>query len=85
MVIIMIAFWYIPYKRGMPLAGSCSMAISAACHPIEQVDDDDESISEKELKWGVVTTAVDGLGHCAFSAEDVGVIVEGKVYGGHSL
>ena len=84
MVISIVAAGYIPYKCGMPLAGSCSMAISAACHPIEQVDDG-ENIAEKKLQWGVVSTGVDGIGHCAFSAEEVGVVSEGKIYGGHSL
>jgi hypothetical protein len=60
------------------------MAISAACHPMEQVDDS-EIIAEKKLQWGVVGTGVDGLGHCAFSAEDVGPIVKGRLYGGDSL
>ncbi|KAI4948952.1 hypothetical protein J4E91_005414 [Alternaria rosae] len=84
LVISIITAGYIPYKRGMPLAGSCSMAISAACHPIEQVDGG-ENIAEKKLQWGVVNTGVDGIGHCAFSAEEVGVVVEGNTYGGHSL
>jgi hypothetical protein len=84
MVISIVAFGYIPYKPGMPLAGSCSMAISAACHPIERVDGGD-SIAEKKLQWGVVSTGIDGIGHCAFSAEDVGATVEGRLYGGHSL
>jgi len=84
LVISIVAAGYIPYKRGMPLAGSCSMAISAACHPIEQVGDG-ENIAEKKLQWGVVSTGVDGIGHCSFSAEEVGVVVAGKIYGGHTL
>ncbi|KAI4956912.1 hypothetical protein J4E86_005384 [Alternaria arbusti] len=84
MVISIVAFGYTPYARGMPLAGSCSMAISAACHPTEQVGSG-QNIAEKKLQWGVVSTGADGLGHCAFSAENVGAVVEGKMYGGHSL
>ncbi|RYN29959.1 hypothetical protein AA0113_g682 [Alternaria arborescens] len=83
MVISIIAFGYIPYKRGMPLAGTCSMAISAACHPAVRVEDGN-SIAEQKLKWGVVSTGVDGLGHCAFSAGNVGAIVKGRLYGGIS-
>jgi len=84
MVISIVAFGYTPYKRGMPIAGSCSIAISAACHPTEQAGSA-ENIAEKKLQWGVVSTGTDRLGHCAFSAEDVGAVVEGKMYGGHSL
>jgi hypothetical protein len=84
MVVSIVAFGYLPYKRGMPLAGSCSMAISAACHPLERVDNG-ESIAEKKLQWGVVSTGADGIGHCAFSAKDVGSVVEGKMYGGHAM
>ncbi|CAN9441333.1 unnamed protein product [Alternaria alternata] len=81
MVISMVAFGYIPYKRGMPLAGTCSLAISAACHPTEQVEGD-ENIAEKMLQWGVVSIGDDEIGHCAFSADEVGAVVKGKLYGG---
>lgn len=81
MVISIIASGYIPYKRGMPLAGTCSLAISAACHPTDRVDDD-QSIGEKKLQWGVVSTGDDEVGHCAFSADDVEAVVKGKLYGG---
>ncbi|CAN9468624.1 unnamed protein product [Alternaria alternata] len=81
MVISMVAFGYIPYKRGMPLAGTCSLAISAACHPTEQVEGD-ENIAEKMLQWGVVSIGEDEIGHCAFSADEVGAVVKGKLYGG---
>jgi hypothetical protein len=83
MVINIVASGCLPYKRGMPLAWSCSMAISAACHPTARVDDGD-SIFERKLKWGVVSTGVDRLRHCAFSAGDVGAIVKGRLYGGFS-
>jgi len=36
------------YKPGIPLAGSCSAAISAACHP----PPGDEGASQKALLWG---------------------------------
>jgi hypothetical protein len=81
MIISMVAFGYIPYKRGMPLAGTCSLAISAACHPTEQVEGD-ESIAEKMLQWGVVSIGDDEIGHCAFSVDEVGAVVKGKPYDG---
>ncbi len=81
MVISMIASGYIQYKRGMPLAGTCSLAISAACHPTDRVESG-QSIGEKKLQWGVVSTSDDEVGHCAFSADGVGAVVKGKLYGG---
>jgi hypothetical protein len=80
MVISIIAFGFIPYKRGVTLAGSSSMAISAACHSKEKSEDGD-SIAEKKLQWGVVSTGVDGIGHCAFSAKEVTRPVKGELYG----
>jgi hypothetical protein len=79
MVISIIAFGFIPYKRGMTLAGSSSMAISAACHPVER-SEDCESIAEKKLQWGVVSTGVDGIGHCSFSAKEVTTPAKGQLY-----
>jgi hypothetical protein len=81
MVISTIAFGYVPYVRGMTLAGSSSMAISAACHPACQRGEDGESIAEKKLQWGVVSTGVDGIGRCAFSARKVTAPVKGELYG----
>lgn len=80
MLVAVVAFGYIPYKRGMPLVGSCSLAISAACHPDIRSGAGDVAQSEEKLKWGVVSTGLDGIGHCAYSSEDVGLIVEGRTY-----
>jgi hypothetical protein len=79
MIISIIVFGYVPYKRGMTLAGSSSMAISAACHSKERSEDGD-SIAEKKLQWGVASTGVDGIGHCAFSAKEVTIPVKGELY-----
>ncbi|KAL3442239.1 hypothetical protein BJX65DRAFT_287200 [Aspergillus insuetus] len=58
------------FKSGMPVAGSCSLVIAAACHPEggktmdipggqeEGIDDDEkqkEGVDCKELQWGVVS------------------------------
>ncbi|KAF3053972.1 hypothetical protein E8E11_001275 [Didymella keratinophila] len=80
MVATLVGFGYIPYKSSMPLAGSCSLAISAACHPDEATKGDTFAMSEEKLQWGVVGTSADGIGHCAFSSKDVGPLVEGRMY-----
>ncbi|KAL0253431.1 hypothetical protein SLS55_010410 [Diplodia seriata] len=65
---------------GMPVAGSCSVAIAAACHA-------PEGTAETEpVMWGAVPGKEeerdDGVvvGHCAFSNEEVDVPVEGRLY-----
>lgn len=68
------------YKPGMPLVGSCSAAISAACHgPFEE-----QRASTKSLQWGVVSEMVgtEGIGHCCFSTGTVTRPVEGQLYAG---
>jgi hypothetical protein len=76
-----IGFGFIPYKRGMPLAGSCSMAISAACHPRKTDESGSESRDwEQKLQWGVVETNAEGVGHCAFSTHHVEPLVQGRFY-----
>lgn len=64
----------------MPIAGSCSAAISAACHD-PNVKAGDEL---KPLMWGIVDAeCVDDGGaveHCAFSARFVRPVEEGKRY-----
>lgn len=61
---------YLKYPPGMPMAASCSAAISAACHPPPE----DDQASLLPVQWGAVThgeTRPDGkepVGHCTFSS-----------------
>lgn len=79
MVIGLVGFGYVPYKQGMPLAGSSSMAISAACHPGNV---DGETAAVEKVQWGVVSVDEDGIGHCSFSTQDVKPPIEGDMYAG---
>ncbi|KAL2067586.1 hypothetical protein VTL71DRAFT_2011 [Oculimacula yallundae] len=54
------------YNAGMPLAGSCSAALSAACHAVA----DEHDVSLVHVQWGVVNTS-QGIGHCALSGRDI--------------
>lgn len=64
---------------GVPLAGSCSAAISAACH--RPVWDGDASL--KTVMWGVVKEGGGGeVGHCCFTSDAVAPVEEGKAYAG---
>lgn len=67
------------YREGMPLVGSCSAAISAACHAPKG----EEGGSFKGVMWGSVKSVEgDRVGHCCFSSGEVGKVVEGEVYAG---
>jgi hypothetical protein len=75
------------YKLGMPMAGSCSAAISAACHKVDK----DESLHLKKLMWGVVEGQGEtigtwksgkGFGHCSFSSALVAPPIPGRLYAG---
>ncbi|KAJ5415398.1 hypothetical protein N7465_004093 [Penicillium sp. CMV-2018d] len=73
-----------PFKTGMPVAGSCSLAISAACHPgfdphENRVVYSDDDMALLPIKWGEVP--VNGrIGHCSFTSEDVDMPKTGKIY-----
>ena len=70
-------------RTGMPLAGSCSAAISAACHPPKT----DVDASLKRVMWGVVTEGSSSnsdksVGHCSFTSFEVEAPIVGKQYAG---
>ena len=65
------------YQPGMPLRGTNSAVIAAACHVVGV----DENIERKKLKWGVVGKYdIDGTGHCAFSSGEPDFPQEGVAY-----
>jgi hypothetical protein len=75
------------YPAGMPLAGTCSALISAACHPPE----DDTKASLLLVHWGVVDVSEqvsqedgqleqDIVGHCSFTSFEVTEPIEGRLY-----
>lgn len=77
------AMGYRRYKPGMPLVGSCSAAISAACHP--PFRDKDASISK--VQWGAVKNQElngqnYGVAYCSFTSWNVEKPVTGKWYAG---
>ena len=77
-VLIGIAFGFRHYRPGIPLAGSNSAAISAACHPDPAEPSDAFQVP---LRWGV--TSHDGVvGHCTFSSGNVEPPNENDLYRG---
>jgi hypothetical protein len=81
------------YDPRMPLAGSCSAAISAACHQPEW----DTDAATKPVKWGVVPDSLVGndddneddqrkesVGHCSFTSGNAAPLQDGRRYAGLS-
>jgi hypothetical protein len=70
------------YPVGMPLASSCSAAISAACHPAQE----DVDASLLPVQWGAVTQGTRGskgeepVGHCSFSSLPVEYPISRRLY-----
>jgi hypothetical protein len=54
------------FRSGMPVVGSCSAAISAACHPVPGLEKMVEA--DAPLQWGVMGVSAEGLAHCGFSS-----------------
>ena len=82
-VLLGICFGFRTARGVMPLAGSCSAAISAACHPPEA----DADASMKRIMWGVVADDCfqyegENVGHCSFTSSTVEAPVVGKWYAG---
>lgn len=69
---------------GIPIAGSCSAAISAACH---MPGSSENEASLMPLKWGALSEENSslasrraGVSHCCFSSGEVEMPEEGKAY-----
>jgi hypothetical protein len=73
---------------GMPVGGTNSAVISAACHMwdadgVQKEDEAREVIVNRPLKWGVTKEgSLDEAGHCSFSDGEVRKPVVGFLYAG---
>jgi len=70
MLLLLVGFGLQRLPTAMPVAGSCSAAVAAACHP--PAAGQQERIWEKEVMWGA-TLDPEGTkpGHCSFSSGTV--------------
>ena len=79
-IVIVLALLLNGFRRldpRMPVTGSCSLAISAACHR----PPGDKEASLLPVQWGVLSHATDeGPGHCCFTSFDVELPIEGQRY-----
>lgn len=81
-ILSMIIISFCKYRPGIPLARSCSAAISAACHRPET----DKHASLAPVMWGVASHEFNEdirktLGHCSFTSFKVEPPVKGELYG----
>lgn len=67
------------YNGGIPIVGSCSAAISAACYR----PNDDSSTSLLPVQWGqAYVDSTSNIGHCSLSSFEVTAPEEGSSYAG---
>jgi len=78
LLIWIVGMGFIKLPSSMPVAASCSAAITAACHA--PVDGIEESTAEKEVMWGDMREDEMGIGHCGFSMREVEQPEDGKLY-----
>lgn len=76
LVLVVFLMGFRRYEKGIPLAGSSSAAISAACHPPEE----DVDARFLPVMWGDVKTEDSAVGHCCFTSFAVSTPVEGNMY-----
>lgn len=67
------------FEGGMPVVGSCSAAMAAACH-VREGGLLDMATPWSEVRWGCTGIGEDGVGHCAFSTGKVEDVKEGMNY-----
>lgn len=60
----------------MPLAGSCSAAIAAACHTGAKEPEE----WKKPVKWGIVNYKEEDLCRCSFSSLEVQAPEKGELH-----
>ena len=81
MVLILLVTGYRKLDAGIPLVGSCSLAISAACH----CPTGDTDAAFKPVKWGAVKHETDqGPGNCCFTTYNVEPPISGRRYAGYA-
>jgi len=80
MLIALVTVMQLPLKPGMPLVGSNSFAISAACHP----PDNDHDVAKNRIMWGAAWHQQDNMpGHCCFTSFEVEPPRVGEFYAGN--
>ena len=81
LLIVTIGSGFRRFRIGMPVVGSCSVAIAAACVPLGR---EEEYAQFEPVQWGVTSVADGEVGHCCYSKETVQWPIHGTFYRGES-
>ncbi|KAK4249236.1 hypothetical protein C7999DRAFT_39652 [Corynascus novoguineensis] len=76
MVVFLVASGARRLNPYMPVVGSCSAAISAACHLVPY----EKTAYKEPLQWGATNHEGYGKGHCSFSNSEVEPPIKGVMY-----
>ena len=76
LIIVPVGLGFLRYPHGVPIVESCSIAMSAACHPLPGR----EGEAKKLLKYGVIGTDVEGNERAGLSSSSVAPLVTGNDY-----
>lgn len=79
MIVAVVGLGRYHYVTSMPLAGSCSLVISAAYHS-KLHSEPGSIVSEQKLQWGINGGCVKGVRHRAYSPEMAGRLEEESFY-----
>ena len=83
LLLVVSLFGFRRYQNDMPVVGSCSAAISAACHPIDTLTRSKrEDLVLQPLQWGDVGVSEGGFRHLTFSDKEVSMPIELEAYAG---
>jgi len=86
LLVVVFLFGLRRYQNDMPTVGSCSAAISAACHPAGSLTRSQrEELVLKPLQWGDVGVGEGRFRHLTFSDKEVGVPIEWETYAGVAI
>ena len=81
MILVLILNGFRKLDGGIPLVGSCSLAISAACHRPPW----DTNAAYEPVQWGAVSHETsEGPGHCCLTSFAVEPPIPGQHYAGYS-
>lgn len=76
LILVLLAFGFRRYESGMPMAGSCSMAISAAFHGVDGRKED----TKGKVGFGILGRDCDGVEKVGFGEVVIGNLVAGQSY-----
>lgn len=77
MLLVALEMGFRQLASAIPVVGTCSVAISAACYPPE----DGTDAAQRPVQWGAVQDGdAEEVGHASFSSQVVENLVPGKMY-----